>query len=132
MPKLAGHYVDGLRQGAGYNMEVVPWVAPIMEFDLTAEEDREALLQVFELEYEQVISIKGAPEYLVMRGSCSVLNNNFRWDVVRRSHEALEPKYRNQTFTIPAPFVTVSHEEFFNSLPIRQQEEFIFFLDHLI
>jgi hypothetical protein len=131
MPKQAGHYYDASRSGTGYNREITPLIIPIMEFDLTTKRDRDALVKFFELEYEQVILIKGSPEYLIIRGGHSRANQNFRWDIMRRSFEIVA-EWKGQKFQIPAPMIKVTHEEFFSSLQPDQQKEFIFFLGHLI
>ena len=124
IPKIIDHYFELDRAGQGYNKEVMPAITPIREFDLTLPEHREYLEKVFQGEIEALITIKGAPDYMIIP---------FKYKGIQYMRRSALMFDENGLRTSGVdPYEDTSPEEFFQALPEEQAHEFIFFLDRLI
>lgn len=122
-PKITSYYYELDKAGQGYNKEVMPLITPIREYDLTLEEHRKHLQDVFDGKEEALITIKGAEDYMIIP---------FKYKGIQYMRRSALMYDENGLRTSGVdPYENTSPEEFFNALPEEQAQEFIFFLDRL-
>ena len=122
IPPTISHYYEFDIQGQGYNKEVMPSFTPIKLYDLTIEDHRIHLKKVFDGEVNALVSIIGAPDYVIIpfkhRGTKFMKRSALMYN-------------QDGTKCQVDPYEQITPEEFFEAIPHAQAQELLFFLDQL-